>query len=275
MEYSDKNRRRGKVYIAAGVIVALLVAATVYVALQASNVGAEEEFTLRDVVVANVAISSRQVIGPADVAVRSVVADATNETAFTSVNDVVGRIVSVPVGAGQLLTANMLTSTTPGQTFSILEPGEAFDPEGPDMRAVSVSVEDANAVAGTLAPGQRVDLVVTMPINPQLAPPVATDAAPVVAQLAGPSTKVTLQRMTILARDGALYILRADIATAEKIVELTAAGGAFTMVLRPEEDDRTPETEGSTVDSLIEEFGFPVPLAPEFEDRATGGGTGN
>ena len=76
--------------------------------------------------------------------------------------------------------------------------------------------------------------------------------------------------MTILARTGAIYILRADVITAEKIAELTAAGGVFTLVLRPDEDDREAVTEGSTIDSLIEEFDFPVPISPVLEERAAG-----
>jgi Flp pilus assembly protein CpaB len=275
LEYSDKNRRRSKVYIAVGTIVALLVAATVYLALMASGLTSEEDVTTREVVVATRSIPSRQVVGSADVAVRTVVVDLTNETAFTSVADVVGRLVSVNVAAGQLMTPNLLTSTTEGQTFSILEPGQEFDPEGPDLRAVSVTVDDASAVAGMLVPGQRVDLIVTMPINPEIQEAEEGSGVPVAEQLAGPSTKVTLQHMTILARNGGVYILRADIATTEKIVELTAAGAAFTMVLRPELDDRMAETEGSTIDMLIEEYGFPVPRPPDFEDRAAGGGSGN
>lgn len=266
LEYSDRNSRRSKVYIAAGTIIALLVAATVYLALQASGLTQADEVVTRDVVVAAGAIEAREPIGAEDVAVRRVIADPTNETAFTSVDEVVGRIVSVPVAAGQLLSPNVLASTTEGQTFSILQPGEAFDPNGPDLRAVSVTVEDASAVAGVLAPGQHVDLIVTMPINPQIEPAEENSGVPVAAHLAGPSTKVTLQYMTILARNGNVYILRSDVATAEKIVELTAAGGTFTMVLRPEEDDRNAETEGSTIDRLIEEYGFPVPRPVQFEE---------
>ena len=73
--------------------------------------------------------------------------------------------------------------------------------------------------------------------------------------------------MTILARNGGLYILRTDLATAEKVAELTAAGGQFTFVLRPDVDDRLATTAGSTIDTLIDEFGFPVPKPPVFEDR--------
>jgi Flp pilus assembly protein CpaB len=271
LEYSDRNSRRSKLYIAVGVIVALVVAGTVYVALQASGLTDDVTVETRRVVVATAAIPSRQPIGEADVTVREVVADPTNDGAFTSVDDVIGRITGVAISPGQLLSPNLLASTTEGQTFSILEPGEEFDPEGPDLRAVSVTVADANAVAGTLASGQRVDLIVTMAINPGEGRQADDEEDPRAAQfMAGPSTKVTLQRMTILARNGEIYILRADVETAEKIAELTAVGGVFTMVLRPEEDDRTAETEGSTIDRLIEEFEFPVPVPPQFEDRAAG-----
>lgn len=41
LEYSDRNSRRSKIYIAVGIIVALVVAATVYVALQASGLAGE------------------------------------------------------------------------------------------------------------------------------------------------------------------------------------------------------------------------------------------
>ena len=269
LEYSDRNSRRSKLYIAVGVIVALVVAATVYVALQASGLTGEVAVETRTVVVAAADITARQPVTETDVTTREVVADPANATAFTSVDEVVGRITAVSVPVGQLLAPNLLASTTEGQTFSILAPGEEFDPEGPDHRAVSVTVADANAVAGTLTAGQRVDLVVTMQLTPPAEDGTTEDddsAATGPQPMGGPSTKVTFQQMSILARNGELYILRADLPAAEKIAELTAAGGTFTMVLRPEQDDREAETEGSTIDRLIEEFDFPVPMEPEFEE---------
>ncbi len=271
LEYSNKNNRRSKVYIGVGVVVALLVAATVYIALQASGLAGSVEVEMRSVVVAVNDIASRQPITEADVATREVAADPTNATAFTSVDQAVGRVTGVSIAAGQLVGPNLLASTTEGMTFSILEPGQEFDPAGPDLRALSLTVGSANAVAGTLVPGQRVDLLVTMPINPLAGQEGQADPAVNAEFLAGPSTKVTLQSLTILARDGDVYILRSDLATAEKITELTAAGGTFTMVLRPEQDDRTAETEGSTIDRLVEEYGFPVPRLPDFEELQSAG----
>ena len=250
LEYSDKNSRRSKVYIGVGIIMALLVAATVFLALRASGLTAENAAVeMRDVVVATREIPSRKAIEEGDVSVRSMPADPSNETAFGSLDEVLGRVVGVPVATGQLMTQNLLASTTEGQTFSILEPGQDFDPNGPDLRAISVTVADANAVAGTLVAGQLVDLIVTMAINPEIGQTPEEVAAQASEFIPGPSTKVTLQAMTILARNGAIYILRADVATAEKIAELTAAGGVFTLVLRPEEDDRQAETDGSTIDT--------------------------
>jgi Flp pilus assembly protein CpaB len=263
LEYTDKNSKRSKVYIAVGIVIALIVGAVVFVALQASGLTASDDVEMRQVVVAVRDIPARKQIEEGDVTTRSVAVDATNAEAFAQITEVVGRVSGVAVTEGQLVTRNLLASTTTGQAFSIIEAGEEYDPAGPDLRAVSVTVPDDRAVGGVLQPGQRVDLIVTMAINPEVGQS-AEDAEVTQSEFVpGPSTKVTLQQMTILARNGAVYILRSDLVTSEKIAELTAAGGLFTMVLRPEQDDRTAETDGSTIDSLIDEFRFPVPRPPD------------
>jgi len=263
-EYTDTNRRRAKLYIGVGLVIALVAAASVYLVMRQAGMGTGAQVTRRDVVVAVRNIPSRKPIEEGDVTVRSVVADSTNQSAYTRIDEVLNRVSGVSISAGQLITRNVLASAAEGQAFSILDPGSSFDPLGPDWRAVSVSVPDDRAVGGLLQTGQRVDLVVTMAINPELGPTPDPSAAPTEAVIPGPSTKVTLQTLTILARNGAMYILRADLATAEKVAELQAAGGQFALVLRPEEDGRTATTLGSTIDMLLEEFGFPIPRPPDF-----------
>jgi len=258
-EYTNRNSRRSKLYIGVGLVVALLVAGVVFAVIQQANVKATAAVTRRQVVVAIRDIPGRKPIEEGDVAVRSVVADATNDSAYTRIDQVLNHVSGVTISAGQLITRNMLASAVSGQAFSILEPGASFDPKGPDWRAVSVTVADDRAVAGLLQPGQRVDLVVTMAINPAVGTTPAPSASATEAAIPGPSTKVTLQSLTILGRNGAMYILRTDLATAEQIAELQAAGGQFALVLRPEEDSRTATTEGSTIDMLQKEFGFPIP----------------
>jgi Flp pilus assembly protein CpaB len=265
LEYSDKNSKRSKLYIAVGIFIALVVGGLVFVALQFSGLTQQEETVMRQVVVAVRDIPGRKPIEEGDVAMRTVPADPTNDSAFTRIDEVLGRVSGVTITTGQLVSQNMLASSTQGQAYSILEPGQEFDPAGPDLRAVSISVADDRAVAGTLQPGQFVDLIVTMAINPEIGQTPEEAQETTEEFLPGPSSKVTLQSLTILARNGSLYILRTDLATAEKITELTAAGGQFTFVLRPDVDDRVAETDGSTIDRLIEEYDFPVPIPPVFD----------
>ena len=269
VDYTDANRRRSRMMIAAGVITALVVAGTVFVVLRASGVATPEAAVeTREVVVAARDIASRKPIEEGDLAMRTMPADATNAGAFSRMQDVLGRVSGVSISNGQLITTNLLASTTPGQAFSILEPGTEFDPDGADLRAVSVNVPDDRAVAGGIQAGQRIDLIATLAVNPELGQARQTGVA-AAEFVAGPTTKVTLQNLSVLSKNGTLYILRADLATVEKIAELQAAGGQFTLALRPDPDTRLAETEGATLDSLIEEFRFRIPR-PARADGAGG-----
>ena len=265
LEYTDRHRQRSKLYIGVGLVVALIVGGLVFVVLRFGNLSSQNVVEMREVVVAVRDIPARKPIEEEDVVMRSVPADLTNEAAFTRIDEVVGRLSGIPIPTGQMVTRTMLAANASGQTFSILDPGEKYDPNGPDLRAVSVSVPDDRAVAGTLVAGQHVDLIVTMAINPEIGQTAEEAEVTTAEVIPGPSTKVTLQMLSILSRNGSIYILRADLATAEKIAELVAAGGQFTMVLRIAEDDRTATTEGSTIDTLLDEYDFPVPRPPVFE----------
>lgn len=265
LEYTDKHSKRSKLYIGVGLVVALIVGGLVFAALRFGNLGAAAPVAMREVVVALREIPARKPIEEGDVGTRRVPVDPTNDAAFNRIDEVLNRVSGVPISSGQMVTRTMLASNATGQAFSILEPGQEFDPNGPDLRAVSISVPDDRAVAGTLVAGQHVDLIVTMAINPEIGQTAEEAEVTTAEVIPGPSTKVTLQMLSILSRNGPIYILRADLATAEKIAELAAAGGQFTMVLRPEEDERTAQTDGSTIDSLLEEFDFPVPRPPELD----------
>ena len=77
LEYTDKNAKRSKLYIAAGILIALIVGAAVFFALQASNlVGSAGPAQMRSVVVAVREIPGRKPIEEGDVAVRQVAVDA-------------------------------------------------------------------------------------------------------------------------------------------------------------------------------------------------------
>ena len=67
---------------------------------------------MREVVVAARDIAGRKPIEEGDLVMRSVVADATNDTAMTRIDEVLGRVSGVTIMTGQMLTQNMLASST-------------------------------------------------------------------------------------------------------------------------------------------------------------------
>ena len=77
LEYSDRNSKRSKLYIAVGIIIALIVGGLVYVALQFSGLTQREDTVLREVVVAARDIPGRKPIEEGDLVMRTVEADLT------------------------------------------------------------------------------------------------------------------------------------------------------------------------------------------------------
>ncbi len=256
----QRKRRRSRLIIITGILMSLIVGAAIFMLLRAGSYGtAGPQVQTASVVIAAREIPARTTITEEDVIIRSVPVDATNSQAFTTTADVINRVSAVAIPAGQLMTPNLLASTQAGGQYQLPQPGE-YDPEGPPVRAAAVLVPDDRAVAGSIQPGQRVDVIATLPIS-ATEPGEATDADAEAGTtvLAGPSTKVTLQNVTVLARSGEIYILHVDLEMAEQLAELQAAGGTFTLVLRPESDEERADTNGATLDELINEYGFPIP----------------
>lgn len=268
MEYHEGGKRR-KVFIALGLILAVAAGGAAFFLInQAQNAGSGSVPT-RDVVVAARDIPARTVIESSDLTIRAVPDDPSLASAITAPEDAIGRITGVAILFQQPVSANLFASASAGGQFSILGPDETIAPDSPIWRAVAVNVPDDRAVAGQIQVGQHVDLFVTAQIN------VTLPVAPVVDPLATPapgasvapyytdkSTKITYQDLSILAKNGTLYILRVDIAQAEEISHLQAAGNAvFSLVLRPDGDDReVPTTElGETTNRIIEKYGLPIP----------------
>jgi Flp pilus assembly protein CpaB len=211
-EYTDRNSRRSKLYIAVGLIIALMVGGTVFVALRFSGLTASTApVETRSVVVALRDIPSRKPIEEGDVATRVLAVDPTNAGAFERIDEVLGLVTGVPIATGQIISPNLLAAGTSGLGFSILEPGQQFDPDGPHLRAVSITVPDDRAVGGSLQPGQWVDLIVTLAINPEIGQTPEQAQETFRSVIPGPATKVTLQTVSILSRNCNLYILRSDL----------------------------------------------------------------
>ena len=256
-EFRD-NKRRSKMIIVIGVILALVAGgAAFYLVNQAQQQAAQSATQNVAVVVAVRAIPARQAIAAEDVTLRNVPLDDTNAAGVaTAVNDVIGRIPAVKILQGQLVTTNMLASSSEGGQFSILGPDESVGPDSEAWRAISLTVSDDLAVGGLLKAGQTVDVFVTAVVN------VPTDLVEGGKFYTDRATKITYQNVLILAREGPFYIIRASLPVAEEIAHLQAVGSAtFSMALRPDTDQRPVDatTLGETTNRIIAKYGLPIP----------------
>jgi Flp pilus assembly protein CpaB len=259
LEYKD-NGRRGKMIIAFGVILALAAGAAAFFLInQAQQQAGQAGLQRVPVVVAARPIAARKPIEADDVAVREIPVDATNANGIVSTPDkVIGKVLVVSVLEGQMVTTNLLASSsaTGGTGFVILGPDETIGPDSEAWRAVSLTVPDDRAVGGLLQPNQVVDVFVTATVN------VPQDLLDKGRYYTDKSTKITYQNMVILAKAGTFYVLKADLGVAEEISHLQASGTAtFSLVLRPDQDTRVVDASrlGETTNRIIAKYGLPVP----------------
>ena len=256
MEYRDSSRR-GKLIIALGVVLALIVGVTSYFLLnnasKAPTTGNVKQVT---VVVAAKDIAARTPVLADDVTVRQVPLDAGSQVGvFTKPADVVGKVLAVPVLTGQPLYKTMIASASSGSGFSILGPTETVSPDSENWRAVSITIPDDRAVGGLLQVGQTVDVIMTAMVN-------VPDAFASAGYLSDNSTKVTYQNVVVLAKVGTQYVIRCSLSVAEEINHMLATGGAqFSAALRPDQDVRFVDVTnlGATTNRILQKYGLPLP----------------
>ena len=268
MEYRDPSKQ-GRWIVLLGVVLALAAgAAAFYLINSAQESAGQSGLKLTEAVVAKIDIPARKPLEATDLDVRTdIPLDGTNAAGIVkNPNDLIGRILAVDVKVGQLVTTNLLSSTTAGGQFSILGPDETVAPDSEAWRAISLTVTDDRAVGGMLGPGMTVDVFVTATVNVMQTtelPEAGSAAAPSFSNFyTDRSTKISYQDMVILARQGTFYIVKAPLIVAEEISHLQAAGNAqFSMALRPEQDTRVMDVSalGATTNRIIERYGLPIP----------------
>ena len=262
MEYKDPSRR-GRYIVIVGVILAVVAGGAAFFLInQAQQQAGQAGLQRVAVVVAAQTIPARKLIEAADVIVREVPIDETNAQGIVSTPDlVIGRVPAVTILSGQLVTTNLLASSTEGAQFSVLGPDETVGPDSPEWRAVSMTVPDDRAVGGLLQPNQTVDVFVTASVNVLTGPDGLLNEDGFYSDR---STKISYQNMVILAKTGSFYVLRAPIDVAEEISHLQASGAAaFSLALRPDVDTRQVDASalGTTTNRVIIRYGLPIPVA--------------
>lgn len=257
MDYRDTSRR-GKLIIAVGVVLALIVGATSFYLLnQASQSAGQGPLKKVTVVVAAKDIAARVPVVAGDVALREVALDPVTQVGvLTKPEDVLNKVLAVPVLTGQPIYRTMIASSSSGSGFSILGPTETVAPDSEAWRAVSITIPDDRAVGGLLAAGQTIDVVMTATVN--VPAPYASAGF-----YADTSTKVTYQDVVILARIESQYVIRCSLAVAEEILHMQATGVAsFSAALRPDQDVRFADVTklGATTNRILQKYGLPWPV---------------
>ncbi|MCJ7712749.1 MAG: SAF domain-containing protein [Chloroflexi bacterium] len=267
MEYKDSSRK-GRWIVLLGVVLALVAGGAAFFLINtAQQQAGQSGLKYTKAVVAVLEIPARKPIETADIAVREdIPLDGTNEAGLiTDPNELIGRILAVDVKPGQLVTTNLLASTTAGGQFSILKPDETVAPDSEAWRAISLTVSDDRAVGGMLGAGMTVDVFMTATINvmqPAAAPGGSAPEPSFSNYYTDRSTKITYQDMVILSRQGTYYIVKVPLVVAEEISHLQAAGNAqFSLALRPDQDMRVLDVSalGATTNRIIERYGLPIP----------------
>jgi Flp pilus assembly protein CpaB len=257
LEYTD-TRRRGKVIVALGLILALGAGAGAFFLLnQAQQQAGQSGLHRTTIVVAARAIAARKAITSDDLTQRDVPVDPTNaQGVYSDPNAIVGLIAAVTILEGQPIYSNLLASNVQGGQFSILDPGATVAPDSPAWRAVSITVPDDRAVGGQVRPGDTVDVFFTAPVT------VPADTVASGRYISDKSTRITYQNLVVLGKSTTFYILRVPIPIAEEISHVQATGtGSFSLALRPPADTRTVDVTslGQTTNLIIQRYGLPIP----------------
>ena len=126
--------------------------------------------------------------------------------AYSKANELVGKVARADVFAGEILTARRFVERGAGSTLAAVV--------APNMRAVTVRVDDVVGVAGFLLPGNRVDVVAAREQNRQpFAETILTDVCVLAVDQQASADKnspVVVRAVTLeVTPDGALAIARA------------------------------------------------------------------
>jgi len=257
----DRSRRRARLVLIVGLLIAILAGAGTYVVSSQSKAEAPPPVATTDVLVATRDLPARSAITAADVKVQKYPVDLAPPSALTKADEALGKIVQQPLSAGEPIlpgkfAAAGVVSFTVFPPNAQPAPGVPIPAGTPDYRVMTITVADANAVGGAVQVGDIVDVLYTFTFDPAKYFTGSVDAN----RLADIATKITLQNLSILARAGAVYTIRTDAQTAEQIAYMTAAGGTTTFLLRAAQDQRQVLTQGGTFAPVYKRFAFPIPL---------------
>jgi Flp pilus assembly protein CpaB len=160
------KRRRGILWLTAGLVLALLAAGISYFTFQravAQKASASEEKPTQTVVVAKQLINERAVIRLADVSTEERLVEEVPSGAIFKTDDAVGRIAARSIPPGQVLLAQNLIESFPSaglEAADVVTSTVNFNQAlGEELVAFALPVTDKLSKEGILLAGDRVDLL--------------------------------------------------------------------------------------------------------------------
>ena len=129
-----------------------LIAYLIVLRTSQSNKGSASQIKQSQVVVVKQDVPAGEALTPDDVTVGELATGTTLSTnAFTDPAELVGRVPTIPLIAGQAITESVLAPKGSGTGL------QAIVPAG--MRAITVEIDDISGVANYLVPGCHVDIL--------------------------------------------------------------------------------------------------------------------
>lgn len=262
LEFTDRSRRR-RLLMVIGLIMAILAGSTAFFLGNQKSTSAEPVAT-RSVLVATDTIPARTVIQSSMLKNKQVPDDPTYTLAISDPAQVLGLVTAVTIYADQPITPNLIATTATGQGYSIISPTETISPYSPVWRAVSLMVPMDRAVGGTIQPGQRIDIIASVPVSVQVEDQNGqfVEGTTLDGYTSAESTKVTLTDVEVLQRtpETDIYVLKVDLHQAEQLAVLQGSASSFSLALRPEGDNRVIDRAGygQTINRVLEQYLFPL-----------------
>jgi len=255
----DRSRRRARLVLIVGLLFAVGAGATTFFVANTAKSEAPAPIPTSSIVVAARDIPPKTQITAADLKLVKMNSEVVPPAALTNSDEIVGRITITSISVGEPILLTKLGGAN-GQVFTVF-PAAALGNDGsippgsPNYRAMSITVGDANAAGGSIQPGDTVDVLYTMTISPEK----YFKQANTQVNATDSSARIVLERVPILARTLAVYVIRTDAATAERIGYLQAAGGVLQLLLRAPKDERATGTVGASFDNTQEIVRFHIP----------------
>lgn len=255
----DRSRRRARLVLIVGLLFAVGAGATTFFVANTAKSEAPAPIPTSSIVVAAREIPPKTQITATDLKLVKMNTEVVPPAAITSPDEVVGKITITGISVGEPIFASKLGGAN-GLIFTVF-PAAALGNDGsipvgsPNYRAMSITVADALAAGGTIQAGDSVDVLFTMQISPDK---YFKNPNPAVNS-SDASARIVLERVPILARNLAVYVIRTDAATAERIAYLQASGGTLQLLLRAPKDERATGTVGASFDNTQDVIKLHIP----------------